>query len=529
MKKSISFRIHKQFYSSDKSSVKLYLADSKYYLENEFSRFIDAYGMDLCLSITLKPINAHTSMKRLKNMRSERSSELRVRNSRDARSEMIRSQIREIDEIVARMQKENSSLVDLTLDAKISASHPVTLGREVSRFIMSMDLLSLFFAKNEFLSRRSIKRKLLSDDSRHRYLLDSRALSTFLPIFLSTSFMQDGVMIGTDSTTGVPVFLDQFSLPSHNMLILGETGSGKSFFAKILIQRFRLTERVRKIIVLDPLNEYEPSLLGNDTVVIDTSIGEYIDFSLYISKENRIMEMINFLTDTANLDESEQNELNAIASGFENNTGIGDFARHIAATTKSLRLKKKMSFLFGKLLKIRKEIDQERSSVLIRTPSEPGNERERILTFTLTMARYLARVDASRKIVLIDEMHLFLAGEDSASHLSNLFRNSRHFNTSILGITQNSYDLEKTAFADSVRDNSIASFVFRTKSLRKSERTGKFIDLEYHDPELLVGGKNSSFSECIMLFNRRSRKIRISATKKEMEIIGIYSVQPSSH
>ena len=527
-KKPFRISIHKKYYSSDKYSAKFYLADSRYNLGNEFSRFVDAYGRDLSIFMTLKPIDGNTAKKRLKNMRSERSSELKVKNSKDARSEMIRSQIREIDDLIARMQREKSSLIDLTMDVKISSDHPVSLGSEVSRFIMSMELLSLFFARSEFFTRRSVKKRLLSDSLRHRYLADSSSIAAFLPIFLSTSVLHDGVMIGTDSTTGVPVFLDQFRLPSHNLLIMGETGSGKSFFAKLLIQRFRVTNRVHRVIVLDPLDEYLPSMLGNNAVVIDTSAGEYIDFSLYLSEENRILEKVNFLTDTASLNESEQQELNAIASSNTSEMDLGELARYVSATAKSLDLREKMLFLGGKMLKKRKEIDYVKSNILIKTPSEPGNERERILTFTLTMARYLARMDDSRKIVLIDEMHLFLSGENSASHLSNLFRNSRHFNTSIIGLTQNSYDLEQTAYANSVRDNSIASFVFRTRSLKEDGKTARYINLEGHDPELLAGGRNSDYSECIMVFNRRIKKLRINATGREMEIIGNFSAQPSS-
>lgn len=527
-KKPFRISIHKKYYSSDKYSAKFYLADSRYNLGNEFSRFVDAYGKDLSIFMTLKPIDGNTAKKRLKNMRSERSSELKVKNSKDARSEMIRSQIREIDDLIARMQREKSSLIDLTMDVKISSDHPVSLGSEVSRFIMSMELLSLFFARSEFFTRRSVKKRLLSDGLRHRYLADSSSIAAFLPIFLSTSVMHDGVMIGTDSTTGVPVFLDQFHLPSHNLLIMGETGSGKSFFAKLLIQRFRVTNRVHRVIVLDPLDEYLPSMLGNNSVVIDTSAGEYIDFSLYLSEENRILEKVNFLIDTASLNESEQQELNAIASSNTSEMDLGELARYVSATAKSLDLREKMLFLGGKMLKKRKEIDYVKSNILIKTPSEPGNERERILTFTLTMARYLARMDDSRKIVLIDEMHLFLSGENSASHLSNLFRNSRHFNTSIIGLTQNSYDLDQTAYANSVRDNSIASFVFRTRSLKEDGKTARYINLEGHDPELLAGGRNSDYSECIMVFNRRIKKLRINATGREMEIIGNFSAQPSS-
>lgn len=527
-KKPFRISIHKKYYSSDKYSAKFYLADSRYHLGNEFSRFVDAYGRDLSIFMTLKPIDGNTAKKRLKNMRSERSSELKVKNSKDARSEMIRSQIREIDDLIARMQREKSSLIDLTMDVKISSDHPVSLGSEVSRFIMSMELLSLFFARSEFFTRRSVKKRLLSDSLRHRYLADSSSIAAFLPIFLSTSVLHDGVMIGTDSTTGVPVFLDQFRLPSHNLLIMGETGSGKSFFAKLLIQRFRVTNRVHRVIVLDPLDEYLPSMLGNNSVIIDTSAGEYIDFSLYLSEENRLLEKVNFLTDTASLNESEQQELNAIASSNASDMDLGELARYVSATAKSLDLREKMLFLGGKMLKKRKKIDYVKSNILIKTPSEPGNERERILTFTLTMARYLARTDDSRKIVLIDEMHLFLSGENSASHLSNLFRNSRHFNTSIIGLTQNSYDLDQTAYANSVRDNSIASFVFRTRSLKEDGKTAKFINLEGHDPELLAGGRNSDYSECIMVFNRRIKKLRINATGREMEIIGNFSAQPSS-
>lgn len=79
------------------------------------------------------------------------------------------------------------------------------------------------------------------------------AFFTFL-----TEEREDGVIIGKDSQTDKIIHFDPFLKESHNIIAMGETGSGKSFFSMLFLRRMVVEKRVKHIMVLDVLNEYVP-------------------------------------------------------------------------------------------------------------------------------------------------------------------------------------------------------------------------------------------------------------------------------
>lgn len=99
--------------------------------------------------------------------------------------------------------------------------------------------------------------------------MDTTSLASTFP-FTSTILTQNkGVMYGVNEQNGSLIIFDRFSLENANEVILGKSGSGKSYTIKLEIARqFMLGAEV---IVIDPEGEYEElaTVLG----------GEVVDFS----------------------------------------------------------------------------------------------------------------------------------------------------------------------------------------------------------------------------------------------------------
>ncbi|HEX8932096.1 MAG TPA: DUF87 domain-containing protein [Patescibacteria group bacterium] len=99
--------------------------------------------------------------------------------------------------------------------------------------------------------------------------MDTTSLASTFP-FTSTVLTQNkGVMYGVNEQNGSLIIFDRFSLENANEIILGKSGSGKSYAIKLEIARqFMLGADV---IVIDPEGEYEKlaPVLG----------GEVVDFS----------------------------------------------------------------------------------------------------------------------------------------------------------------------------------------------------------------------------------------------------------
>jgi type IV secretory pathway VirB4 component len=88
-----------------------------------------------------------------------------------------------------------------------------------------------------------------------RRTLETEALAACLPIAspdLPTG--SGGVLVGVNTASGLPVFWDRWAQQNHNSLVLGSSGSGKSFFAKcgLLRELYQGTHAA----VIDPDGEY---------------------------------------------------------------------------------------------------------------------------------------------------------------------------------------------------------------------------------------------------------------------------------
>lgn len=89
-----------------------------------------------------------------------------------------------------------------------------------------------------------------------RNVLTSGIISTY-PFISSSIFDEDGIFIGTNIYNSSLVFIDKYNSEKYknaNICIFGTSGSGKSFFTKLLILRYRLLGIEQYIV--DPDREY---------------------------------------------------------------------------------------------------------------------------------------------------------------------------------------------------------------------------------------------------------------------------------
>jgi hypothetical protein len=88
------------------------------------------------------------------------------------------------------------------------------------------------------------------------------------PLISEDLLDEDGIFVGF-SDSGSPVLLNPYMRNNYNIIILGETGSGKSMTAKILLKRMKEKYGI-KIWGIDPENEYVKiaKMLGLKAVVV---------------------------------------------------------------------------------------------------------------------------------------------------------------------------------------------------------------------------------------------------------------------
>ncbi len=144
----------------------------------------------------------------------------------------------------------------------------------------------------------------------------SDGLATMFPIANSnTESSPNGVPIGRNYFTGLPVYLDTFdkNLTNPHIVILGITGAGKSVTMDTLSSRSLVTNNTQSAI-LDIEGEYKKRTenLGGRVISIKQGVDAGINiFDIDIEKEENGVEKINILNKVA--------EIRAILSGIMKN------------------------------------------------------------------------------------------------------------------------------------------------------------------------------------------------------------------
>jgi type IV secretory pathway VirB4 component len=135
--------------------------------------------------------------------------------------------------------------------------------------------------------------------------LDSSSAALTFPFVSSELVQESGILYGINKSNNSLVIIDRFSLNNANSIIFSQSGSGKSYTAKVEILRHLM--QGTKVIVIDPEREYK-QLAGsvNGTYIkLSSSSKEKInpfDYSqTSFTGENSLSEHIQDLTELISL------------------------------------------------------------------------------------------------------------------------------------------------------------------------------------------------------------------------------------
>lgn len=108
---------------------------------------------------------------------------------------------------------------------------------------------------------------------------DAHSLGAFIPFDVPEYFDGDGIYYGLHKINNLPIFYDRNKNDNYNGLVLGKSGSGKSFFVKreILLTRIRYPKD--HIYIIDPDGEYTfiTEQLGGEVVDLTAGNGIYLN------------------------------------------------------------------------------------------------------------------------------------------------------------------------------------------------------------------------------------------------------------
>lgn len=135
--------------------------------------------------------------------------------------------------------------------------------------------------------------------------LDSSSAALTFPFVSSELVQESGILYGINKSNNSLVIIDRFSLNNANSIIFAQSGSGKSYTAKVEILRHLM--QGTKVIIIDPEREYKQLTKSVDGTYIklSSSSKEKINpfqFSEHsVTQENNLSEHIQDLTELISL------------------------------------------------------------------------------------------------------------------------------------------------------------------------------------------------------------------------------------
>ena len=293
------------------------------------------------------------------------------------------------------------------------------------------------------------------------------------PLISEDLLDENGVFVGF-SETGSPVLFNPYMRNNYNIVILGETGSGKSMTSKILLKRMKEKYGI-KIWGIDPENEYVKvaNVLGLEPVVVKKGQPLGLDpfkLSRTETEEGKLLDVEDiaelladfYLPDNIAL----RNRLRAYVSDYADSESIFEFLENIRDDTELYNYLRTIEappdkYVFDGIPPTR----VENIVFGLKEISGSGATRLKAVITTLLSLIYQKEAfgDREKGYIFIDEAWLFVKHNITMSLLENLARRARKYNKGLLFITQRPFDVAANEAGRTILEQSATVFLLRQK------------------------------------------------------------------
>ena len=200
------------------------------------------------------------------------------------------------------MQVNNEDLYFLYMYINIFAQNENELYENINKAEGILELSGLVSKKGNFRQEAifkacipELKHEDIIKNVSKRNVLTSSLVATY-PFISSNIYEENGIFVGTNIYNNSMIFLDRFDKEKYknsNMCIFGTSGSGKSYYTKLQIIRYRL--RGINQYVIDPEREYEKLCNNLDGTIIKIGSSSNTYINIFDIREDSIEEEKGFL------------------------------------------------------------------------------------------------------------------------------------------------------------------------------------------------------------------------------------------
>ncbi len=211
-------------------------------------------------------------------------------------------------ELKNKIQRGQEKLFQISIYITITAGSLVELNK-ITTLLETVLSTRLFYSKTATFQQLEGLQSVLpraENQLGQRRNLDSSSTALTFPFTSSELVQESGILYGINKSNNSLVMIDRFSLNNSNSITFAQSGSGKSYTAKVEILRHLM--QGTKVIVIDPEREYKrlAESVGGTYIKLSVRSKEKLnpfDFSLSSNTEegNGLPEHIQDLTELVSL------------------------------------------------------------------------------------------------------------------------------------------------------------------------------------------------------------------------------------
>lgn len=374
--------------------------------------------------------------------------------------------------------------------------------------------------------------------------MDTTSLASTFPFTSAILTQNKGVMYGMNQQNGSLIIFDRFSLENANEVVLGKSGSGKSYLIKLEIMRqFMLGAEV---IVVDPEGEYDAlaKTLGGEVVIFTANapikINPFDLSDLYEEGENelglKILSLHGLLKIiTGELDPEHDAILDKALVETYRQKGITpdpatqskeppimeDLYKTLLGMENNAA--RELAFKLEKFIKgSAAGIFNQKSNFDITNPLTIFNiksldEELRPIAMHIILDYVWTRVKKTlkKRVLVLDEAWYMMKYEDSASFVYSIAKRARKYYLGLTTATQDVEDFMSTDYGKAVLTNSSIQLLLK-QGTAEVEIVGETFYLSEGERELLL---SADIGEGLFFAGQNHVAIKVLAAPFEHEII----------
>ncbi len=383
--------------------------------------------------------------------------------------------------------------------------------------------------------------------------LDSSSAALTFPFISSELVQESGILYGINRSNNSLVIVDRFSLNNANSIIFAQSGSGKSFTAKVEILRQLM--QGTKVIVIDPEREYKQlaeSVSGAYIKLSAKSKEKINPFDLSFSSQNNedlaehiqdLTEIISLMSGGLSADEKAVVD-KAILQTYKNrgwslNSAytpkkkkdprgrkpkvktyplLNDFYKELKHTKQKKLAARLEKFVKGSLSSVfDSQTNIELNNRLVIFDIKDLNEsiRQIMMMVVANFVHSQVKSNPQKRILVIDEGWMLLQHEESARFIAGLTRRARKYYLGMTIITQQAQDFLSQEYGRAIASQSSLRILMKQDTTTIEKVASEFNLSEYEKHFLLTCGRG----EALIIADLNHVALKVVASDKEHPLL----------